>query len=188
MLAYRGEIDKAPSVPAYLRSLLAGWVGLMSTGIGVVLGLVSFAVGELWRVAFVVGAVAALIVAGCRAWWVEREKVVALQTCWKNPVTEALSLVSSEAMELLRAGYAADGTIWCIEASGVEILQVGQRNFLEGTTPREDARWLGALRDLREVGAVVWESGSLNRLTDIGNAMVERSGAGESVEGVAAHT
>ncbi|MFO0801865.1 MAG: DUF4062 domain-containing protein, partial [Gemmataceae bacterium] len=63
----------------------------------------------------------------------------------------AVSSLSADAQELLVAAKNADGHILYVRYMGGSALQAGNRNFIEPqNSPREDARWKGALDELLE--------------------------------------
>jgi hypothetical protein len=92
----------------------------------------------------------------------------------RDPVKRALNELSPDALELLEA-VAQDprGSAWRISAQ-IAIIKVGNRVFASDGDPRTEARWLGALRDLGNVGALELEGDSRYQITDIGYKITER--------------
>lgn len=74
-----------------------------------------------------------------------------------NLIEDRLSMrtsLSEDAQQLLVAASAGDGRVWHIRHSSGCILKAGGQNLYEGNSPREAARWEGALQELLGVGLV----------------------------------
>jgi hypothetical protein len=66
------------------------------------------------------------------------------------PDSQSIPAISSAARELLaEASNDPQGTIMNIRMMSGRVIQANQRGFIEDGNPRSEARWIGALNELR---------------------------------------
>lgn len=96
------------------------------------------------------------------------------------------SLLSDDVMALLEAAVESNGRIQRIHTAGGLHLNAGGRNFLPaGYTPREEARWEAALKELlgQQLVEGVGSHGTSFRVTKQGYEVADKRKAARSSQG-----